>query len=616
MKKTVYHGGRFGKDRAWFSDNPKVAGGFGKITWDNYGIPQYDDYKSYEIEYNNPFIMDAKGENWLDIKTPKKLKPYWSGETIDSNGIVDICKKLGYDCIIIKNIEEGTTGAIGTDYCLLNGKYKNINESLTNLISLALDESLNERLEKMGDCFCTTSAYDIVNLLKNKPKEYRILYDAKIGYYLIGEAEHFIHHQLMEKAFDEGLYYPVKDFMQNMCGGFDKYSLYSYQDFGIDGYYDGENDENFDPFLYYIVFSPNEEWTLGTDGYNKRYDYPFGHVFTRGCDLSEIDLWDALGIPENSEKLNENLEKLQDGINIFGEDETVYATKSDYDIINLLKNKPEFYRFIWDSKSGYYIISNGDTCIHADLSNIGYNQGILDSRFIKDGICSLTFWKYDNEDSSRISDGCNFKYRYPFGYIYTRFDMSLEETSLYKTLGEPLEKIELNSSDMNESADNLNDAFWEWFAGSKVVDKNGNPLVVYHGTKADNIEVFKPSKIDKFEGIYFTDSFEVASTYAWAKPMACYLNIKNPLIVDAKGESYWGKARGTIVDALSNAIGKYDGVIIKNIDDDAIQDGEGEIATTYIVFSPNQIKSIDNKGTWSTSNNIYEALNRELERYL
>ena len=62
MKKTVYHGGRFGKDSAWFSDNPKVAGGFGKITWDNYGIPQYDDYKSYEIEYNNPFISKRKDD--------------------------------------------------------------------------------------------------------------------------------------------------------------------------------------------------------------------------------------------------------------------------------------------------------------------------------------------------------------------------------------------------------------------------------------------------------------------------------------------------------------------------------------------------------------------------
>ena len=304
MKKTVYHGGRFGKDSAWFSDNPKVAGGFGKITWDNYGIPQYDDYESYEIEYNNPFIMDAKGENWLDIKTPKKLKPYWSGETIDSNGIVDICKKLGYDCIIIKNIEEGTTGAIGTDYCLLNGKYKNINESLTNLISLALDESLNERLEKMGDCFCTTSAYDVVNLLKNKPKDYRILYDRNIGYYFIGDGESVTHWDMLQKAYRDAYYYNMEDFIDSL-GAFE-----NYVEVGQDGSWDDDNE--IEPYLYYIVFSPDEEWELGTDGYNKRYDYPFGHVFTRGCDLSEIDLWDALGVPENSEKLNESVDTLND----------------------------------------------------------------------------------------------------------------------------------------------------------------------------------------------------------------------------------------------------------------------------------------------------------------
>ena len=36
----------------------------------------------------------------------------------------------------------------------------------------------------------------------------------------------------------------------------------------------------------------------------------------------------------------------------------------------------------------------------------------------------------------------------------------------------------------NEEKTNLNDNFWKWFSGSKVVDKNGNPLVVYHGTGA------------------------------------------------------------------------------------------------------------------------------------
>ena len=56
----------------------------------------------------------------------------------------------------------------------------------------------------------------------------------------------------------------------------------------------------------------------------------------------------------------------------------------------------------------------------------------------------------------------------------------------------------------------------------------------------------------------------------------------------------------------------YDGLIIKNSDgQDGIKYDE------YIVFSPNQIKSIDNRGNWSrTSDNIYESLNRELEKYL
>jgi hypothetical protein len=57
----------------------------------------------------------------------------------------------------------------------------------------------------------------------------------------------------------------------------------------------------------------DEEWELGTDGYNKRYDYPFGHIFTRGCDLSEIRLWDALGTPLNSESLNEEVSSAQLG---------------------------------------------------------------------------------------------------------------------------------------------------------------------------------------------------------------------------------------------------------------------------------------------------------------
>ena len=59
----------------------------------------------------------------------------------------------------------------------------------------------------------------------------------------------------------------------------------------------------------------------------------------------------------------------------------------------------------------------------------------------------------------------------------------------------------------------------KWFIGSKVVDANGKPLKMYHGTSVLNsIQEFDPLKT-KIEyshlgyGIYFTDNTEAASQY-------------------------------------------------------------------------------------------------------
>ena len=52
-----------------------------------------------------------------------------------------------------------------------------------------------------------------------------------------------------------------------------------------------------------------------------------------------------------------------------------------------------------------------------------------------------------------------------------------------------------NINEVNESVEsNLNQNFWKWFGNSKVVDKQGNPLVVYHGG-AIGIKKFNKSKI-------------------------------------------------------------------------------------------------------------------------
>lgn len=61
-------------------------------------------------------------------------------------------------------------------------------------------------------------------------------------------------------------------------------------------------------------------------------------------------------------------------------------------------------------------------------------------------------------------------------------------------------------------------AFKQWFGKSQVVDQNGKPLVVYHGTTHD-IQEFDPSagNVDNYygKGMYFTDSkLDAAANYA------------------------------------------------------------------------------------------------------
>ncbi len=57
--------------------------------------------------------------------------------------------------------------------------------------------------------------------------------------------------------------------------------------------------------------------------------------------------------------------------------------------------------------------------------------------------------------------------------------------------------------------------FWRWFSDSKVVDADGRPQVVYHGTTSEIEGGFKPGTSEWDAGIFFTSSAEVAgSVYA------------------------------------------------------------------------------------------------------
>ena len=78
--------------------------------------------------------------------------------------------------------------------------------------------------------------------------------------------------------------------------------------------------------------------------------------------------------------------------------------------------------------------------------------------------------------------------------------------------------------------------FIKWFGNSKVVDDNGDPLVVYHGTATPGFTEFNSSKIGKLatsegKGFYFTNVEKRANGYAGKKGQTykVYLNISNPI---------------------------------------------------------------------------------------
>lgn len=109
------------------------------------------------------------------------------------------------------------------------------------------------------------------------------------------------------------------------------------------------------------------------------------------------------------------------------------------------------------------------------------------------------------------------------------------------------------SSELGQS-----DAFAKWFGDSKVVDADGKPLVVYHGTNAhayspgESIEVFNTRPTSGRGGAFFTDSQQLAEQYG-ERVYNTYLSMQNPLVVYADGKGWTtisGKSRvgGGITD--------------------------------------------------------------------
>ena len=135
-----------------------------------------------------------------------------------------------------------------------------------------------------------------------------------------------------------------------------------------------------------------------------------------------------------------------------------------------------------------------------------------------------------------------------------------------------------------------NPDFKNWFKNSKVIDSEGNPIVVYHQTSKEAAEKIKKfgfdSKKSAMGGIIWVTSDKSAAdkneTGAGVSGAVfeLYASIQNP--------AGWDEYDKKGLDELLRD--GYDGVILKD------KDG----TFNAIVFDPKQLKSIKNKGTFST----------------
>ena len=200
--------------------------------------------------------------------------------------------------------------------------------------------------------------------------------------------------------------------------------------------------------------------------------------------------------------------------------------------------------------------------------------------------------------------------------------------------------------------DTDSEAFKNWFGDSKVVNEDGSPKVVYHGTNKPFTEFAKnflgkstKAKSAK-QGFFFVDDYDTAGSYGefaesqkiqklidkaaelekkgqWflaekltqryeelsvdlditveSRVMSTYVSIENPATMDAAGMQFM-EIQDDINDLIQDAIDSgRDGVIIENLIDNA--DGSSEEATHYLVFEPTQIKSAtENTGAFDPTN--------------
>lgn len=252
--------------------------------------------------------------------------------------------------------------------------------------------------------------------------------------------------------------------------------------------------------------------------------------------------------------------------------------------------------------------------------------------------------------------------------IYAAFDKLFDTLQTRETdNGVEFYQLPQEASDAQGKADINTPEFKEWFGNSKVVDEKGKPLEMVHFSYNEFSQFDKShagvNNDESSIGFWFADRDDFAfNNERYPIRYDVYLKMDNPLIIEGNGtetnpwadtdidnlDSYakfekmfndlmyqdpqmWDervyepiyggfetqkvklrfsnfseKKQREIIKGIIDKLKAqgYDGIIIKNTRVDSLNPDEG--INQYVVFEPNQIKSVYNRGTWNAGNdNIY-----------
>lgn len=259
---------------------------------------------------------------------------------------------------------------------------------------------------------------------------------------------------------------------------------------------------------------------------------------------------------------------------------------------------------------GYHIIAQRNNEMAQRIRKRLVAEGKISAAQIDSYIDAYNAIYGDNTDAyveEIVADAYAGINRTDYGTNNIRAEVTMEAGQWMKKSGSaraPPEGRFSASAEQTENEQTETEAFKKWFgdwqnhpeSASKVVNADGTPKVVYHGTNA----VFNTFR--QKNGVYFfSESRDYAESMAeergGTRVVETYLNIRNPLYVRMQEGDFTDPTKEARYIRQAKAKG-HDGVVF-------VLDSGNELVddTFYAAFMPEQIKSAtDNVGTFDRNN--------------